>query len=308
MAFEERNHQIDNLKGMLIFLVVLGHGLELVRQDIFAAKLLYVFIYQFHMPVFVFLSGCTSKNLEKGRRNAVENFLVPFLALNIAWNVLHFAITYLYGGLDSIEKMVDHPWHSLLTPAWTLWYILALFIWKMLLPDLCRVKHILFFSLCAGIFAGLFYEFNSFLALSRVIKLMPFFLFGYFYDTDKPRIFFPAEKAGGRGDAADHCCLYLRCHSLRCSRVVLLVGPFFCSQRYFKTGHWRSPQHRRLSHRFWLDLCRQRHDDIEADFSEPHRQTHPAGVLSAHVLHRCFIRCIDVYPTACAENGGDHRL
>ena len=40
MAFEERNHQIDNLKGMLIFLVVLGHGLELVRQDIFAAKLL----------------------------------------------------------------------------------------------------------------------------------------------------------------------------------------------------------------------------------------------------------------------------
>ena len=189
MAFEERNHQIDNLKGMLIFLVVLGHGLELVRQDIFAAKLLYVFIYQFHMPVFVFLSGCTSKNLEKGRRNAVENFLVPFLALNIAWNVLHFAITYLYGGLDSIEKMVDHPWHSLLTPAWTLWYILALFIWKMLLPDLCRVKHVLFFSLCAGIFAGFFYEFNSFLALSRVIKLMPFFLFGYFYDTEKPRIF-----------------------------------------------------------------------------------------------------------------------
>lgn len=183
----QRNHKIDNLKGVLIFLVVLGHGLELVRQDIWAARLLYVFIYQFHMPVFVFLSGCTSKNLEKGRRNAVENFLVPFLALNIAWNVLHFMVTGLYGGLESLEKMVDHPWHSLLTPAWTLWYILALFIWKILLPDLCRVKHVVFFSLCAGVFAGLFYEFNNFLALSRVIKLMPFFLFGYFYDMSKPR-------------------------------------------------------------------------------------------------------------------------
>lgn len=184
MEFMQRNYKIDNLKGLLIFLVVFGHGLELVRQEMAAAKWLYVFIYQFHMPVFVFLSGCTSKNLEKGRRNAVENFLVPFLALNIVWNILHLVGAYFYGDLENIG---EHSIHSLLTPSWTLWYVLALFIWKIMLPDLCRIKHVVFFSLCVGVVAGLFDEFNNFLALSRVIKLMPFFLFGYFYDMSKPR-------------------------------------------------------------------------------------------------------------------------
>ena len=179
MDFTQRNYKIDNLKGILIFLVVLGHGLEFIRQSIPSAKIIYTFIYQFHMPMFVFLSGCTSKNLEKGRKNAVRNFLVPFFVLNLIWSILHLFSTYLE------NSFTNYPLHSLLTPRWTLWYMLALFVWKILLPDLCRIKHIVFVSLCVGVISGISTEFDDFLSLSRIIKLFPFFMFGYFYDISK---------------------------------------------------------------------------------------------------------------------------
>lgn len=188
MDFTQRNYKIDNLKGILIFLVVLGHGLELIRQSIPSAKIIYTFIYQFHMPMFVFLSGCTSKNLEKGRKNAVRNFLVPFFVLNLIWSILHLFSTYLE------NSFTNYPLHSLLTPRWTLWYMLALFVWKILLPDLCRIKHIIFVSLCVGVISGIFTEFDDFLSLSRIIKLFPFFMFGYFYDISKHKTISTVKK------------------------------------------------------------------------------------------------------------------
>ena len=49
----KRIYKFDNLKAILIFLVVFGHFLELVEGH----KLLYLTIYSFHMPLFLFLSG-----------------------------------------------------------------------------------------------------------------------------------------------------------------------------------------------------------------------------------------------------------
>ena len=51
-----RDAKIDNLKGILIFLVVFGHLLELVITK-GHAKYIYELIYSFHMPFFIFLSG-----------------------------------------------------------------------------------------------------------------------------------------------------------------------------------------------------------------------------------------------------------
>ena len=55
MAISQRDARFDNLKGILIFLVVFGHLLELVGGP--AAAWLYRLIYSFHMPAFVFCSG-----------------------------------------------------------------------------------------------------------------------------------------------------------------------------------------------------------------------------------------------------------
>lgn len=62
---KERILWLDNLKGVLIFLVVLGHCLQFTSQNP-DSDLLFNFIYLFHMPLFMFLSGyaCFKLDLE----------------------------------------------------------------------------------------------------------------------------------------------------------------------------------------------------------------------------------------------------
>ncbi|MDK0883999.1 acyltransferase family protein [Clostridium perfringens] len=184
---QDRNYLIDNSKGLLIFLVVLGHSLEFIRKDYEVARLLYVFIYEFHMPVFVFISGYLSKNVEKGRRNAVRNFLTPFLLFNIIWNLITLIGPLFLRG--EFTELPSEQAFSFFTPGWALWYIFAMFLWKILLPDLLKFKNIFILSVIAGIFVKLSGEFGSYMALSRTITFAPFFLAGYYSSEEKLKRF-----------------------------------------------------------------------------------------------------------------------
>ena len=187
MKTQNRNYLIDNSKGLLIFLVVLGHSLEFIRKDYEVARLLYVFIYEFHMPVFVFISGYLSKNVEKGRRNAVRNFLTPFLLFNIIWNLITLVGPLFLRG--EFTELPSEQAFSFFTPGWALWYIFAMFLWKILLPDLLKFKNIFILSIIAGIFVKLSGEFGSYMALSRPITFAPFFLAGYYSSEEKLKRF-----------------------------------------------------------------------------------------------------------------------
>lgn len=187
MKTQNRDYLIDNSKGLLIFLVVLGHSLEFIRKDYEVARLLYVFIYEFHMPVFVFISGYLSKNVEKGRRNAVRNFLTPFLLFNIIWNLITLVGPLFLRG--EFTELPSEQAFSFFTPGWALWYIFAMFLWKILLPDLLKFKNIFILSIIAGIFVKLSGEFGSYMALSRTITFAPFFLAGYYSSEEKLKRF-----------------------------------------------------------------------------------------------------------------------
>ena len=187
MKTQNRNYLIDNSKGLLIFLVVLGHSLEFIRKDYEVARLLYVFIYEFHMPVFVFISGYLSNNVEKGRRNAVRNFLTPFLLFNIIWNLITLVGPLFLRG--EFTELPSEQAFSFFTPGWALWYIFAMFLWKILLPDLLKFKNIFILSVIAGIFVKLSGEFGSYMALSRTITFAPFFLAGYYSSEEKLKRF-----------------------------------------------------------------------------------------------------------------------
>ena len=187
MKTQNRNYLIDNSKGLLIFLVVLGHSLEFIRKDYELARLLYVFIYEFHMPVFVFISGYLSKNVEKGRKNAVRNFLTPFLLFNIIWNLITLVGPLFLKG--EFTALSNEQTFSFFTPGWALWYIFAMFLWKILLPDLLKFKNIFILSIIAGIFVKLSGEFGSYMALSRTITFAPFFLAGYYSSEEKLKRF-----------------------------------------------------------------------------------------------------------------------
>lgn len=54
-----REIKLDNFKGILIFLVVLGHIVGVSKEGV---ENIVNYIYSFHMPAFVFISGYFSKN------------------------------------------------------------------------------------------------------------------------------------------------------------------------------------------------------------------------------------------------------
>lgn len=170
---KDRVALLDNLKGLLIFLVVFGHSLELFKDEYFMTQVLYMFIYLFHMPAFVFVSGYLSKNVDKARHTAFTTFFLPFLLFNILWNGIAAITTW------NLEKF------SFITPGWALWYLMSMFLWKFFLKDLVRIKYIVPISFIIGLGAGLFSEFNGILSLSRTLVFFPFFLMGYLMSEDR---------------------------------------------------------------------------------------------------------------------------
>lgn len=170
---KDRLFLLDNIKGILIFLVVLGHSLELYRTDHLIVQILYMFIYLFHMPAFVFISGYFSKDVDKCRSTAFKSFFIPFILFNTLWSLITVILTQ------------DFSRFSFITPGWALWYLLSMFFWRLFLKDLVKLRFILPISFFIGLGAGIFGEFNSMLSLSRTLVFFPFFLLGYFTHEER---------------------------------------------------------------------------------------------------------------------------
>ncbi|WP_111931727.1 acyltransferase family protein [Clostridium tertium] len=164
---KKRYYLLDNLKVILIFFVVFGHVIEYYINDNSILMTLYIFIYIFHMPLFIFISGYLSKNFYKMKRKAIRNLLIPYIIFNMIW------YTAVYIG-------TRRAMFSVLYPGWTLWYLLSLFFWRITLKYLIKFKHILLLSFIAGVLVGLIPSIGSILSISRTIVFLPFFLLGYY--------------------------------------------------------------------------------------------------------------------------------
>lgn len=166
---KNRDYLFDNLKAILIILVVWGHLLASMRAENDVIKSIYFFIFFFHMPAMVFISGYFSKKLDKIRNNAVVTLLIPYLMLN--------SIDYFYKILILGEEYFGFRFFN---PNWGLWYLLTLFLWKFLLKDLIKLKFILPFSFVFALLSGFSKEFSEYMALGRMVCFLPFFLLGYY--------------------------------------------------------------------------------------------------------------------------------
>ena len=63
---KKRTVKWDNAKAGLIFLVVFGHFAEIFCEDKDFYKSMFFFIYSFHMPAFIFITGMLGrKRVEK---------------------------------------------------------------------------------------------------------------------------------------------------------------------------------------------------------------------------------------------------
>ena len=180
----------DNLKAILIFFVVLGHFLIPVYDKWRSTNTVFWWIYLFHMPAFVFVSGYFSKGYVRKKEERVSR-LLGFLILYLGYIVLLWLL--------SIRSGKPLPSLSLFTTSRPPWYLLSMFFWYLLIPLFAQLPPALavVVSVVFGLLIGTDSNAGHFLTMSRSFVFFPFFLAGYFFPGDKPKLSRPAIRIGG---------------------------------------------------------------------------------------------------------------
>ena len=167
---EKRNCLFDNLKCLLIFLVVYGHFIENF-QSIYASestRIAYQFIYLFHMPGFVFVSGYFARKGDgKIFEKVLLNQIVPLFFFQLVFEIFHWVVFHEFSG-----KTLD------LAPYWILWYLLSLAFWRISFQLLYKIRFLLVISVVFALVAGMVNSIGYPLSVSRTVVLFPFFVLG----------------------------------------------------------------------------------------------------------------------------------
>lgn len=159
----------DNARFACIVLVVLGHASQRLIYDSDTALGLYLLIYAFHMPAFAIISGYFSKSDAPGSRQmarVITDILVPYVIFEALWTLTKWVV-----------EGQANP--NLTQPSWTLWFLLALGIFRLILPYLALLRWPLLWTVLISIGAGYLPNIDSTLSLSRTLGLLPFFALGW---------------------------------------------------------------------------------------------------------------------------------
>ena len=122
------------------------------------------------MPLFFFISGYFSKNVDKSYRTAFETLIVPAIPFEIAYYVLHVATK-----ADNTQ--------AFLTPIFAYWFLFALFGCKIMLPYLIKIRWVVPITFIIALAAGFNPHINEYMTLSRLLCMLPFFMIGYYADA-----------------------------------------------------------------------------------------------------------------------------
>lgn len=168
---KKRDYLFDNYKALLILLVVIGHFTEPCYEN---NTLLYTvkwFIFAFHMPAFILISGYFSRR-QASLGKMVQRLLIPYLVFEVLYYLVYTLLIQKETGL------------YLLRPKFSLWYLLALFVWRLITPYVKRIPHYFLLSIAAGLAAGFLTIPSNFLSIPRILVFYPYFLAGTLFDRE----------------------------------------------------------------------------------------------------------------------------
>ncbi|MEG0451235.1 MAG: hypothetical protein RR595_15370, partial [Lysinibacillus sp.] len=168
-----RIYIFDNVKALLIMLVVLGHAADYYTADSKAMRIFFFYIYLFHMPLFIFLAGLFSKSTIMKNPFRLEK-VAYFITLYILLEFLFYLMLNVWMGRDNHEFNLFEtdgvPWFMLAMAAW-------LCIGRLIRTIPARIT--LPTSILLAVLVG-YTNIGDILVLSRIIVFLPFFLLGYY--------------------------------------------------------------------------------------------------------------------------------
>lgn len=181
---KERNYYFDNLKAFLIITVVLGHLIEMSVDKSNFLRSLFLMIYTFHMPLFIFISGYFAKSCAINKEKLSQR-IINYLVLYIFFQITIYLI-------DNLLYSSKNNKLSFFIVDGIAWYLLALAIWHILLiyiKDL-KCKYVLPFLIVISLLIGYDPNVGDYLSLSRIIVYAPFFYLGFYLQEEKLSVFY----------------------------------------------------------------------------------------------------------------------
>lgn len=167
MSTKSRNYFLDNYKAFLILLVVIGHFIEPCYTNTLFLTVLKWFIFSFHMPAFIFISGYFSKK-DMGLEKLIQKLVIPYFVFELLYYFLYVFVIHKETGLYFNR------------PKFSLWYLMALFFWRIATPYVKKIPGNLFIAITGGLLIG-FTQLGNFFSIPRTLFFYPFFLAGYYF-------------------------------------------------------------------------------------------------------------------------------
>ena len=171
LSGNKRSLYWDNIKGFLILLVVFAHILYQLKGSSGYINATVDYIYMFHMPAFVFVSGYF------GKSDRSRNFR----------NIFKFA--FLYFVFNSITLFIKYHdgLTSLIEPLYSYWYLIALIVWRLTCHKLAKIKGITVIMFGVALIAGFFSSVDNHFAIARIIGFYPFYMLGFKLSEEKSK-------------------------------------------------------------------------------------------------------------------------
>ncbi|MFD5817906.1 acyltransferase family protein [Streptomyces sp. NPDC127038] len=166
---KQRDAFFDNAKYLAIVLVGMGHMWDPLKGQSRILEALYMFVYAFHMPAFIVISGYFSRSFDMRPdrlKRLVTGVVVPYIVFETAYSLFSRWV----GGSGMEISLLD-PWY--LT-----WFLAALFVWRLTTPLWKLVRWPLPLTVCLGLVASVSPEIGNDLDLQRVLQYLPFFVLG----------------------------------------------------------------------------------------------------------------------------------
>ena len=159
----------DNARFALIALVVVGHTISTVRHDTALAYGVYTYLYLFHMPALILLSGYFSRaNASSKTIRATVQLIVVWVLWEGIWAVIGFAV---------VEETPGESF--LISPSWTLWYLVSIVTMRIMLPYLAQLRRPLVVSVAIALVGGVIPVIGTEFSAARTLTFLPFFVLGW---------------------------------------------------------------------------------------------------------------------------------
>lgn len=162
----ERVALYDNIKFIMITLMVVGHFADVFTENSGVCQSIYLFIYAFHMPMMIFVSGLFYTNRQNIPK--IMFYICSGFALKVSLSIV-----------DLICSRSSTSF-SLLTDAWIPWFMFVLASYQILMYIFKNINKVflLIFCIILACFVGYDTTVGDYLYLSRMIVFFPFYLLG----------------------------------------------------------------------------------------------------------------------------------